>query len=98
MDKDEFIKNMKQKFNELNYHYSIERGKLEARAQHLGADAKKALEDELEKLQKLQKEMKSKIIDLEVASENAWYDVRDGSEKAWKALSKALKKATSHFK
>jgi hypothetical protein len=98
MDKEEFIKNMKQKFNELNYRYSIERDKFEAKAQHLSADAKKTFADELEKLQKLRKEMKEKITDLEVAGENAWHDVKEGSEKAWKELSKALKKISSHFK
>jgi hypothetical protein len=42
--------------------------------------------------------MKEKIVDLEVASENAWFEVKEGSEKAWKELSEALKKASAHFK
>lgn len=98
MDKEEFLKKLKQEFNDLNYRYSIERDKLEAKAQHLGAEARKTYEEEMEKLQKLRKEVKEKIVDLEVASENAWYEVKEGTEKAWKALSKAFKKATSHFK
>jgi hypothetical protein len=98
MDKQEFIEKMKQELNELNYRWNIERNKLEAKTQHLSADAKKTFEEELQRLQKLRKEMKEKIIDLEVASENAWYDVKEGTEKAWKALNKAIKKASSHFK
>lgn len=98
MDKEEFIKKMKAQFDELNYRYSIERDKFEAKAQHLSADAKKAFEKELEKLQELRKEVKKRLADLDVAGENAWHDVKKGAEEAWKALSEALKKASSHFK
>ena len=97
MDKEEFIKKMKQELNEFNYRYNIERNKFEAKAQHQNTDAKKRLE-ELEKLRKKRKELKEKIVDLEVAGENAWFEVKEGAEEAWKALSKAFKKATSHFK
>jgi flagellar hook-basal body complex protein FliE len=98
MDREEFIKKMKRQLDELNYHYSLERDKFEAKAQHLSADAKKAFEKELEKLQELRKVAKEKIVDLDVASENAWHDVKQGAEEAWKALSKAFKNASSHFK
>lgn len=98
MDREEFIKKMKKQFDELNYRYSIERDKFEAKAQHLSTDAKKTFENELEKLQELRKEVKEKLVDLDVAGENAWHDVKEGAEEAWKALSKAFKKATSHFK
>jgi hypothetical protein len=42
--------------------------------------------------------MQEKIVDLEVAGENAWYDVKEGAEEAWKALSAAFEKAVFHFK
>ncbi|MBI9083970.1 MAG: hypothetical protein JEZ11_10265 [Desulfobacterales bacterium] len=96
--KDEFLEQMKKKYDELNYHWNIERNKFEAKIQHESAGAKKKLEAERDELLKLRDEMKEKIIDLEVASENAWYDVKDGVENAWKALSKSFDKATSHFK
>lgn len=98
MDKEEFINELKQKFNELNYKYSIERDKFESKAQHLGAEARKTYEEEVEKLQRLHKEMKTKLVDLDVAGENAWHDVKEGAEDAWKSLNKAIKKASSRFK
>lgn len=98
MKKDEFLNKMKKQFDDLNYRYSIERDKFEAKAQHLSADARKRFDQEMEVFQKLRKEAKEKIVDLEVAGENAWYDVKEGTEQAWKALSKAFKKASSHFK
>ncbi len=98
MDREQFLEKMKQQLDELNYRWNIERNKFEAKAQHITAEARKTFEAELEELQKLRKEMKEKIVDLEVAGENAWDDVKDGAEDAWKALSKAFKKAGSHFK
>jgi len=98
MNKEEFIRKMKQELSDLNYRWNIERNKFEAKAQHLGADARKTFEEELGKLQKLHKEMKQKISDLEAAGGNAWGDVKSGTEDAWKALSEGIKKASSHFK
>ena len=98
MDREEFIKNLKQQFDALNDRYRIDRDKFEAKARHLGADARKTFDQELKKLQDLRKEMKEKIVDLDVAGENAWHDVKVGADEAWKALSKAFKKASSHFK
>lgn len=98
MDREEFIEEMKRQLDELNYRYSIERDKFEAKAQHLSADARRTFEKELANLQELRKEVKEKLVDLDVAGENAWHDVKEGVEDAWKALSKAFKKASSHFK
>lgn len=98
LKKDDYLEQMKKKFDDLNYRWNIERNKFEARFQHESADARKKLEAEMEELGKLRKEMKEKIIDLEVASENAWYDLKDGVENAWKTLSKSFDKASSHFK
>jgi hypothetical protein len=109
MNKDEFLEKMKKQFDELNYRWNIERNKLEAKAQKTTAEAKKTFEEEWENLGNLRKQMKEKIIDLEVAGENAWDefkdgaedawdDVRDGTEKAWHSLSEAFKKAASRFK
>jgi hypothetical protein len=106
---DEFLAKMRTQFDELNHKWNVERNKLEARAQHLSADAKQKFEAEWEALDKLRRQMKEKIIDLEVAGENAfidfkdgaedaWGDVKEGTEKAWGALSDAFKKAASRFK
>ena len=96
--KDEFLEQMKKQYDDLNYKWNIERDKFEAKAQHVGAEARQEFEEKREQYRKLRKEMKEKIIDLEVASENAWDDVKDGAETAWKALRKSFEKATSHFK
>ncbi|MBW2192613.1 MAG: hypothetical protein JRF27_02390 [Deltaproteobacteria bacterium] len=98
LDKEEILKKLKKQYDDLNYKWSIERNKLEAKSQHAAADAIQKFEEERENLRRMRKEMKEKIIDLEVAGENAWDDVRDGAEEAYKSLSEAFKKASSHFK
>ena len=109
LSKDEFLKKMKQQYDELNYRWNVERNKLEAKTQHISAEARQKMEKEWEDLGQLRQRMKEKMIDLEVAGENAWdefkdgaedawEDVRDGTEKAWKAFSEGLKKAAKRFK
>ena len=109
LTKDEFLKKMKEQYDELNYRWNIERNKLEAKGQQISAEARQKFEKEWEDLGKLRQNMKEKIIDLEVAGENAWDDfkdgaedawddVREGTEKAWEAFSEGLKKAVSRFK
>jgi hypothetical protein len=95
---EEFLDQLKKKYDDLNYRWNIERNKLEARAQHESVDAKKIFEEKREVLRQLRSDMKTKIIELEVASENAWDDVKDGAEDAWKSLATAFDKATSQFK
>ena len=96
--KDEFLEKMKSQLDDLNYRWNIERNKFEAQAQHFSADAKKKLDEELDNFRKLRKDMKSKLADLDTAGENAWDDLKEGSEAAWKALSESFKKALDHFK
>lgn len=96
--KDEFLEQMKKKYADLNYRWNIERNKFDAKIQHESAGAKKRLEAERDELLRFRNEMKAKIIDLEVAGENAWDDVKDGVENTWKALSKSFNKVISNFK
>lgn len=107
--KDEFLKKMKQQYDDLNYRWNLERSRLEAKTQHYSAEARQRLDKELADLDQLRRKMKEKMIDLEVAGENAWVDfkdgaedawedVREGTEKAWEAFSEGMKKAVSRFK
>jgi hypothetical protein len=109
LNKDEFLQKMRQQYDELNYRWNRERSRLEAKTQHYSADARQRLDKELEELDRLRRKMKEKMIDLEVAGENAWVDfkdgaedawedVRQGTETAWEAFSEGLKKAVSRFK
>jgi hypothetical protein len=96
--KDEFLEQMKKQYDELNYRWSRERDKFEADLQHTEADARKEFEAKREEYRKYRSQMKEKIVELDVASDNAWEDLKDGAEKSWSALSNAFDKAAAHFK
>ena len=109
LTKDEFLKNMKRQFDDLNERWNVERSKLETKTQHLSAEARQKVEKEWEELGRMRQRLKERIIDLEVAGENAWDEFRDGAEDAWedvrlgtetawKAFGEGLKKAVSRFK
>ena len=96
--KDEFVQQLKKQYDDLNYRWSRERDKFEADLQHTEADARQEFEAKREEYRKLRSQMKEKIVELDVASDNAWEDLKDGAEKSWSALSQAFDKAAAHFK
>ena len=96
--KDEFIQQLKKQYDDLNYRWSRERDKFEADLQHTGADVRKEYEAKREEYRKSRSQLKEKIVELDVASDNAWEDLKDGAEKSWSALSQAFDKAAAHFK
>ncbi|MDJ0783051.1 MAG: hypothetical protein QNJ22_13835 [Desulfosarcinaceae bacterium] len=98
MSKDEFQRKMKQQLDDLNAKWRSERQKFEEMAQHATAEVLKKVEKECEEFRQLRRQMKEKIIDLEVASENAWEDVKAKSEASWKELNESFNKAVSRFK
>jgi hypothetical protein len=95
--KDTYLKKMKEKFDDLNYKWSIERNKLEAKAQHAKVEAKKKYEEKLKTLQQKSEKMSQKLDQIDNASGDAWKDIREGVDKAWQSLNEAIKKARSHF-
>jgi len=98
LNKEEVLENLKKQFDEFNYKFNIERSRLEAKAQHATADMKKKYTKELEDLQEMRGKMKEKLIELEVAGENAWEDVKEGADAVWDDLSSTFKKVVSRFK
>ena len=41
--------------------------------------------------------MSQKLDQIDVASEDAWKDIKEGVDNAWQSLNEAIKKARSHF-
>jgi uncharacterized protein YicC (UPF0701 family) len=96
-NKDSYSKKMKEMFDDLNYKWSIERDKLEAKAQHAKVEVKKKYEDQLKTLQEKREKMGQKLDQIDTASEDAWKDIKEGVDSAWQSLNEAIKKARSHF-
>ena len=96
--KDDFLEQLKKQYDELNYRWSRERDKLESELQHANVEARKEYEAKREEFRKFRKDLNDKIVDLDVASDNAWEDLKDGAENSWKEMARAFDKAISHFK
>jgi chromosome segregation ATPase len=95
--KDSYLKKMKAKFDDLNYKWSLERNKLEAKAQHAKVEVKKNFEGKLKTLHERREKMSQRLDQIDNASEEAWKDIKDGVDGAWKSLNEAIKRARSHF-
>lgn len=95
--KEDYIKKLRDQYNDLNYKWSIERNKLEAKAQRATAEVQKMYAERVESLRQRRDDVKLKLEELDKAGENAWKDIQQGAENAWHALSEAFKKAKSHF-
>ena len=96
--KDDYLAQLKKQIDALNFRWSRERDKFETDLQHESADIRKEFEAKREEYRQYRKELQEKIVDLDVASDNAWEDLKNGAENSWKALSQAFDKAASHFK
>ena len=95
--KDSYLKKMKAKFDDLNYKWSLERNKLEAKAQHAKVEVKKKFEEKLKTLHEQREKMNQRLDQIDNASEEAWKDIKEGADSAWKSLNEAIKRARSHF-
>ena len=95
--KDSYLKKMKEKFDDLNYKWNIERNKLEAKTQQAKIEVKEKFDEKLKTLQEQRQQMRQKLEQIDNASEEAWRDIKKGVDSAWQSLNEAIKKARSHF-
>lgn len=95
--KDSYLQKMKEKFDDLNYKWNVERNKLEAKTQQAKAEVKEKFEEKLKTLQDRREQMRQKLDQIDNAGEEAWRDIKEGVESAWQSLNEAIKKARSHF-
>jgi enoyl-[acyl-carrier-protein] reductase (NADH) len=95
--KDSYLKKIKAELDDLNYKWNIERNKIEAKAQHAKVEVKHKYEEKLKTLEKKREKMSQKLDQIDVASEDAWKDIKEGVDNAWQSLNEAIKKARSHF-
>ena len=72
--------------------------KLKAKAAEATADAKIELDRSLEAVRRHRETLRSRLDELADVGEDAWTEVRDGVEAAWKRLRSALDDAGSDVK
>lgn len=77
---------------------SAEIDALEAKAEHVEADARDAYNKQIAVLRAKQEEARAKLEPLRNAGEGAWQDLQAGVEMAWEAIGEAIESAKSRFK
>ena len=78
--------------------WKAELDKLKAEAAEASADRKMELNKEVEHLEGKVEEGKSKLAEIEDASEDAWTSIKEGVDSAWDSMKHAFSDAASKFK
>lgn len=87
-----------QKLNAQLKEWDAKLDQLSAKAQKATADARINYENELESLKARRAVANRKLEELGQRGENAWEDMKDGLEKVWDELGKAVEKVAARFK
>ncbi|MBU1396471.1 MAG: hypothetical protein KKE84_10090 [Gammaproteobacteria bacterium] len=92
--KEEFVRKMHAKLDQWN----AEIDALSAKANAAEAGARAEYHKQLEVLRSNRDHARSKLNEVESASEGAWQDLKAGVELAWESVSEAVRSATARFK
>ena len=92
--RDAYVKKLKAQLDEWNAEIS----KLEAKAKKPMADARDTYETQLKDLRRGRDALYQQMTTIQKASETAWDHLREGADRAWKAMEDSLRKAWSEFK
>jgi len=92
--RDAYVQKLKHQIDQWNG----EIDKLQAQADKLGATAKAEMQKHVETLKAKRAELEEKMTPIQKAGEEAWEDLRGGTNQALKALGDAVAAAKSRFK
>jgi len=92
--KDEFVRRMHAKLDQWNAEIDV----LSAKADAAEAEARAEYHKQLDALRSKRDHARSKLNEVESASEGAWQDLKAGVELAWESVSEAVRSATARFK
>jgi ElaB/YqjD/DUF883 family membrane-anchored ribosome-binding protein len=92
--KDEYIKRMHVKLDELN----AEIDSLTAKAGEVATDVKQDIQNQIELLKSKQTAARQKMEELQHAGGSALEDMKSGIDLAWSAIGEAIDSARSRFK
>ncbi|OQK17559.1 hypothetical protein AU255_06715 [Methyloprofundus sedimenti] len=93
-DKNAYVQKMHAKIDQVDAQIDL----LQAKLLDSAADAQIEYQDQLETLKKHRTAARSKLSELEAASQDAWKDIQAGMESAWDTMNSAVSEAKKHFK
>ena len=77
--------------------WNAELDALEAKAAAAGGETRAAFHEQMKSLMRQRDEVSAKIEKVRSAGEDAWLDIKTGTEDAWNALGGALRSAAEKF-
>ncbi len=92
--KEDFVRKMHAKLDQWN----AEIDTLSEKANQAEREARAEYQKQLETLRSKRDHARSKLAELESASEGAWHDLKAGVELAWESVSEAVRSAAARFK
>jgi uncharacterized protein YydD (DUF2326 family) len=92
--RDEYVRKLKTKLDELNSEIDA----LSVKAEEAATHVRKEYDEQISFLKEKQTAARLKIAELQHAREDAWGDLKSGIDLAWTAMSEALDSARSRFK
>ncbi|MBN2188950.1 MAG: hypothetical protein JW699_05815 [Chitinispirillaceae bacterium] len=78
--------------------WMAEVNKLKAKATMASADAQLGMNKQIKVLESKTEEIKTKLLKLAAAGDDAWESIKEGIESAWNSLQSAFSDAASKFK
>ncbi|HWR77188.1 MAG TPA: coiled coil domain-containing protein [Thiobacillus sp.] len=96
--KDEFVHTMHAKLDQWNAEIDVLSAKANQAADQAEVEARAEYQKQLDALRSKRDHARSKLNELESASEGAWHDLKAGVELAWESVSEAVRSATARFK
>ncbi len=78
--------------------WAAEIDKLKAKAKNASADVQIEYNEQVNELQKKQKEANEKLTELKQSSEDTWEELKEDMDSTWDSLEKKLKSVTAKFK
>lgn len=92
--RDIYVEKLKAQLDEWN----AEIDKFEAKAREFDAATKQKYENEIKELREKRNEARTRLIEIQDASEDAWEDLIHGVERSWDILKDSIEHAMSRFK
>lgn len=89
-----YVQNLHAKIDEWN----ADIDKLKLKADQVEADSKIEYQKQIDMLKQKRHDIEKKVAEMTRSGEDAWDDLKSGTDLAWEAMNEAIKSATSRFK
>jgi len=92
--RDAYVQKLKAQLDQ----WKAEIDRMNAGADRLGADARIEFRKQMDRLEARREDASQRLAELGKAAEGSWEDLREGMDRAWGELDRAIREAASRFR